>query len=142
MNKRICKIAALFLAAVLCFVLTACTKKTAGEDLWAQAVYTEDATFGTGDKTLQVEVVAGEQSVTFTLHSDKQTVGEALSEHNLVEGEKGAYGLYVKKVNGIVADYDVNQSYWAFSKGGESMMTGVDGAAFSDGEHFELTYTK
>ena len=29
---------------------------------------------------------------------------DALIEHNLIEGEKGAYGLYVKKVNGITAE--------------------------------------
>ncbi len=142
MKKRMYQVAALVLVVTLCFVFASCEKKIAETDLWAQATYAEDATFGDGGKTLQVEVVAGEKSVTFTLHSDKQTVGEALSEHELIEGEKGPYGLYVKKVNGIVADYDVDQSYWAFSKGGEGMMTGVDGAEFSDGERFELIYTK
>ena len=49
------------------------------------------------------------------------------------------YGLYIKVVNGITADYDVDQSYWGFSKGGEYMMTGVDGTPFADGEVYELT---
>jgi len=62
----------------------------------------------------------------FEIHTDKATVGEALLELGLIEGEEGAYGLYVKKVNGITADYDVDQTYWAFYVNGEYGMTGVD----------------
>ena len=55
----------------------------------------------------------------FEVSTDKETVGEALLDAKLIEGEEGAYGLYVKKVNGIVADYDVDQTYWAFYVDGE-----------------------
>ena len=78
----------------------------------------------------------------FEIHTDKTVVGEALLELGLIEGEAGPYGLYVKVVNGITADYDVDQSYWGFSKGGEYMMTGVDATDIADGEVYELTYTK
>ena len=62
----------------------------------------------------------------FDIHSDKTTVGDALLELGLIAGEEGAYGLYVKQVNGITADYDVDQTYWAFYINGEYGMTGVD----------------
>ena len=62
----------------------------------------------------------------FVIHTDKETVGDALLEHDLIAGDEGEYGLYVKKVNGIVADYDVDQTYWAFYVNGEYGMTGVD----------------
>ena len=62
----------------------------------------------------------------FEIHTDKTTVGEALLEVKLIEGEEGPYGLYVKKVNGIIADYEVDQTYWAFYINGEMAMTGVD----------------
>lgn len=62
----------------------------------------------------------------FEIHTDKKTVGEALLEVELIEGEDGPYGLYVKTVNGITADYDVDQTYWAFYINGEMAMTGVD----------------
>ena len=62
----------------------------------------------------------------FDIHTDKTTVGEALLELGLIAGEEGAYGLYVKQVNGITADYDVDQTYWAFYVNGEYGMTGVD----------------
>ena len=106
------------------------------------APYLKNAEFGKGATTVQVEVSAEEQSVTFTLHTDKTTLGDALLEHKLIAGEESAYGLYVKVVNGMTADYDVDQSYWAFYKDGEYMMTGVDGTEISDGEHYELVYTK
>ena len=50
--------------------------------------------------------------------------------------------LDVKVVNGIMADYDVNKSYWSFSKNDEYMQTGVDKTDLTDGEHYELIYTK
>ena len=128
--------------ALLCLCFSACAKPLPANDVWSEAVYTENAEFGDGQKTVLVEVIAGDKSVTFTIHSDQNTLGDALMEHNLIEGEQGAYGLYVKKVNGIVADYDKNQCYWGFNKNGEGMMTGVDGAEFQDGEHYELVYIK
>lgn len=114
----------------------------APEGLWANATYLEDTTFGEGAKTVTVKVIVEDKSVTFTLKTDAETLGEALLAHNLIAGEKGDFGLYVKVVNGITADYDVDQSYWGFSKNGEYMMTGVDGTAIADGEVYELTYTK
>ena len=106
--------------------------------IWTNALYQNDTEIGEGAKTVQVEVKAGEKSVTFTIHTDKETLGDALLEHNLIAGEKGAYGLYVKLVNGIEADYDKDGTYWAFYKNGEMMMVGVDGAVIADGEHYEL----
>ena len=107
-------------------------------DIWTNALYQNDTEIGEGAKTVQVEVKAGDKSITFTVHTDKETLGDALLEHNLIAGEEGAYGLYVKLVNGIEADYDKDGTYWAFYKNGEMMMVGVDGAVIADGEHYEL----
>ena len=51
---------------------------------------------------------------------------ERAEELNLIAGDESEYGLYVKQVNGITADYDVDQTYWAFYINGEMAMTGVD----------------
>ena len=136
------KIILCFIIAILCFGFFGCSKTTTDENLWENALYTEDVELGEGENTVFVEVVAQDKTVTFTVHSDKTMLGDALSLHNLIDGEKGAYGLYVKKVNGIVADYDVNRTYWSFLKNGESMMCGVDMAEFKDGDHYEFVYTK
>lgn len=134
-----------FLAALLVLTLTICLAACAGgskSGLWADALYQKDTTLGKGDTTVQVEVQAEDRSVTFTVKTDKATLGEALLELGLIDGEQSEYGLYVKVVNGITADYDVDQSYWSFCKDGEMMMVGVDGAEIADGEHYELIYTK
>lgn len=128
------------LFVVLFVVLTACSEAPA--TLWSDAMYLEDQEFGEGTKTVRVEVKAEEKTVVFTLHTDEEFLGEALLAHGLIEGEEGQFGLYVKKVNGITADYDVDQTYWSLSKGGEYLMTGVDTTPISDGEGYELVRTK
>ncbi len=110
--------------------------------VWSTANYTEDAEFGEGAKTVICEVKAEDKTVTFTVKTDKDTVGAALLEHNLIAGEEGPYGLYIKQVNGITADYDVNQYYWAFYIDGEMAMTGVDGTQITEGVTYQLVYAK
>ena len=129
------------LSLIMLLSLFACNTVDA-EGLWADATYRRDMEFGKGAKTAVVEFVVADEMITFTIHTDKDTVGAALLEHDLIAGEEGAYGLYVKKVNGITADFDVDQSYWAFYINGEMAMTGVDGAQITDGETYRLTYTK
>ena len=60
------------------------------------------------------------------MHTNEKIVGDALQKLGLIEGEEGQYGLFVKKVNGITADYDVDKTYWAFYVDGEYAMSGVD----------------
>ena len=95
-------------------------------EIWQDAVYVKDTDLGEGSKTFTFKVEVEENSVTFTIHTDAKTVGKALLDLGLIEGEDSAYGLYVKKVNGMLADYDVDQTYWAFYVNGEYGMTGVD----------------
>ena len=110
--------------------------------VWENATYRKDTELGSGAKTVVVEVKAEDQQVTFTIKTDKDTVGAALLEHSLIAGEEGAYGLYVKQVNGITADYDVDQTYWSFYINGEYAMTGVDTTEITEGATYRLEYTK
>ncbi len=127
----------LALCLLVCFV--SCTKATPAK---GDALYTEDTELGEGAKTVKVTVSWDDKSVVFTLHTDAKTLGEALISHKLIEGDEGQYGLYIKKVNGITADYDVDQTYWGFYKNGETMLTGVDGTEIADGESYELKREK
>lgn len=140
MKKRIFSVFCLF--AAVCSLLISCGQPKTYKDLWDSALYVNNTTFGDGEKNLMVEVIAEEKSVIFTLKTDAETVGEALLEHELISGEQGTYGLYVKQVNGMTADYDIDQSYWSFTKNGEPLMTGVDGEKFSSGDRYELVYMK
>ncbi len=142
MKKTITSVTSILLSVLLLLCVVSCGNTVDATGLWENATYRKDTSFGTGAKTVMVEVKAGEDSVTFTIKTDKTTLGDALLEHGLIAGDMGDYGLYVKVVNGITADYDVDQSYWGFFKNGEYMMTGVDGTEIADGEHYELVYSK
>ena len=127
----------LLLSVVMLFC--ACTaEKVSAEGKWADATYLSDTEFGKGSKTVVVSVKVDESEVSFTLHSDETYLADALLEHKLIEGDESEFGLYIKKVNGIVADYDIDKTYWGFYKNGEMMMVGVSAAEFADGEHYEL----
>lgn len=110
--------------------------------LWENAVYTKDTSLGTGAKTVTVKVEAEERAVEFTVKTDKDTVGAALLDNGLIDGENGEYGLFVTSVNGIKADYSADGSYWAFYIGDEYATTGVDGAQISEDVVYRLVYTK
>lgn len=133
------KFLSIVLAIVIVFSFAACKNNA---DLWSDATYTQDTVLGEGSKTVVVKVVVLENTVNFTINTDADTLGEALIAHKLVEGEDSEYGLYIKKVNGILADYDVDASYWAFTQNGEYMLSGVDSTEIAGGETYELTYTK
>ncbi len=98
---------------------------------------------GTGETVFDFEVVDGEGKITkFKVKTDKKTVGEALVDAKLIEGDQGAFGIYVKKVNGIEADYDKNKTYWAFYIDGEMALTGVDKTEIKDGAVYKFKVEK
>ena len=141
MKKTIQSTVTVILALIFIVALVSCdtVEKT---DVWENATYRKDTELGSGAKTVVVEVKAEDQQVTFTIKTDKDTVGAALLEHGLIAGEEGAYGLYIKQVNGITADYDVDQTYWSFYINGEYAMTGVDTTEITEGATYRLEYTK
>lgn len=131
----------LTLLLILALCLTACNS-AAPKDLWEDAIYSEDTELGEGAKTVTLAVTAGDKTVTFTIHTDEAILGDALLSHDLIAGEEGAYGLYVKVVNGITADYDIDQTYWQLFVDGESAMVGVDGVEVTDGATYRLERTR
>ena len=140
--KKLLTITLLVAICLASLSLISCGNKIDAEGLWEDATYRTDKSFGKGEKTVTVDVIVEDKSVTFTIKTDKETLGDALIEHQLIEGEDGPFGLYVKKVNGIYADYDTDGYYWGLQKNGETCMTGVDATIISDGEHYELVLTK
>ena len=139
--KNTNKLLTLALVFVMLFTFAACGAPKA-DGIWENAIYLEDTTLGEGAKTVTVKVTANEKTVTFTIKTDKDILGDALVEHKLIEGEESQYGLMVLKVNGMTADYDIDQTYWAFCQNGEYMMSGVDSTAIVGGEEFEIVHSK
>ena len=114
----------------MAFTAMGCNKNTTSGDSQTTAgteVNANTTVLGEGQTTFGFVVVDKDGNEThFEIHTDKETVGDALLELELISGDDGDYGLYVKTVNGITADYDVDQTYWAFYINGEYAMSGVD----------------
>lgn len=109
------------------------------EDTSSDAIATGDVVnLGEGQTSFILEVKTADGSVSvFNIHTDEKTVGDALLNLGVIKGEQGAYGLYVKEVNGTVADYDTDGTYWALYENGEYAMSGVDSIDAEEG----ATYT-
>lgn len=104
----------------------------------------EDVTvLGEGNTSFNFTVTDKDGKETkFEIHTDKTTVGEALLEQKLIEGEDSQYGLYVKSVNGISADYDKDGVYWAFYVNGEYAQSGADSTNIKDGDTYSFKVEK
>lgn len=131
----------LIAAAVLC--MNGCGGKTQPVVQTETAHYTQNCSLGEGARQFSLTVADKEGTeVVFDIRTDALTVGEALLQLELIEGEEGAYGLYVKRVNGITADYDQDQTYWAFYIDGEYAMSGVDTTEIEPGRDYALRAEK
>lgn len=134
----------IFCAFLLCAILTAlCACGTAPASPEATAAVTTAVDVGEGQTAFAFTVVDAEGNRTsFTVHTDKSTVGEALVDAGLIAGEPGPYGLYVKSVNGVRADYDKDGCYWAFYIDGEMAMQGVDATEIAAGAAYMFKIEK
>ena len=117
----------LLAAMVLC--ATSCDKAS-GEEITTTTAASEAAPpieIGEGATAFTFEIthMDGSQK-TYAVKTDAQTVGEALVSLGLIAGEDGAYGLYVKTVDGETVDWDTHQKYWSFYENGAMSMNGVD----------------
>ena len=136
------------LTLLLCLLLTAVLVMAAGcgKDNKTDAEGSsggETVVMGEGEKVFDLTVsdLDGSES-RFEIHTDKTTVGEALMDLELIDGEAGVYGLYVKTVNGITADYDKDGSYWACYVHGEYSSAGVDMTDIVEGDSYALKVEK
>ena len=68
----------------------------------------------------------------FVIYTDKTILSDALLEHNLIAGEDGEYGLYVKTVNGTTLDYNKDGKYWAFYVNDAYATKGVEKTEIDD----------
>jgi hypothetical protein len=94
-----------------------------------------------GAKHITVTVVAeAAQRKDIAIDTDAAYLRQALESQALIAGEQSQYGLFVKTVDGVTAD-EGKQQWWCFTKGGQSLMTGVDDTPVADGDRFEITLT-
>ena len=99
----------------------------------------EKQEIGKGAKTFTMTVTDAEQKeYELVIHTDKQTVGEALSEYELADISDG----FLTAILGMEASWEKDKAYWAFYINGEFAMTGVNDTDIEDGGKYALVYTK
>lgn len=92
-----------------------------------------------GEKRFSLKVIHGDGTEFETkVTTQKETVGEALLDEELIVGEDGPYGLYVKAVDGETAD-EAKEQWWCLTKDGGNVNTGVDSTVVEDGVTYEFT---
>ncbi len=127
-KKALSLLLCVVLIAVIALFATGCgAEKPETPPVSTDTVETTPLKMGQGEKQFTFKVTDPEGTVSvFEINTDKATVGEALMELDLIQGEDGPYGLYVKTVNGITVDYDKDGKYWAFYVNGEYASAGVE----------------
>ena len=132
------------LSLVLVFVLLAAAALTGcsgapAETTEAPQLSGDVTVLGEGSKSFDLTIVDKEGfSYLYQIHTDEEFVGFALIAHELIEGEEGPYGMYIKSVLGQVLDYETDGMYWSFYVNGEYAMTGVDQTPILEGEQYML----
>ena len=81
-------------------------------------------------------------ALSWNVHTDQTTVGAALLEVGLIDGEVSDFGLMVSHVNGIRADFNEDGAYWAFYIDYEFAMVGVDSTEIEEGVVYKFIYTE
>ena len=147
-KKRISLLLCMLLIVATALCTTGCGKDDNTEDLYvpgsvAPGVYEDLASVGEGKTQFDLMIVDLEGNDTILeINTDKETLGEALLEYGIISGEDSEYGLYVKTVNGITADYNVDQTYWALYIEGEYATTGIDSTKIEAGKTYSLEISK
>ena len=146
-KKQTSLLLCMMLIVAMAFSATGCNEKNNNDSQTTtqdtQKSSSDITVLGEGETTFPFTVVDKEGNETlFEIHTDKEMVGEALLELDLIKGEDGAYGLYVKTVNGITADYDIDQTYWAFYVNDTYALSGVDTTKITAGDTYSFKVEK
>ena len=97
-----------------------------------------------GSKNITIEVVnKAAESTVYELSTDAEYLRQAMDEAEglTYDGTESEYGLMVSTVNGEVADYSVDASYWSFYVNDEYCNYGIDTQPVMDGDAFAIVYT-
>ncbi len=94
-----------------------------------------------GSKAITVVVVHGDgKEAVFHYKTDAEKLGTYLEEQKLIDSQGADPGMF-HTVDGEKADWNVNQSYWAFYEGDAYAQVGIYDAVITDGAVYKLVYT-
>ena len=93
---------------------------------------------GEGDKLFYFDVTFSDgETSSYAIHTDAETVGEALAALDMIEGENGMYNTVCEQT----LDWETDHMYWAFYIDGEYAPTGLDQTPVTADAHYALTAT-
>ena len=96
---------------------------------------------GAEGASFTVVVVHGDKTEkTFSYTAQGGMLGDVLEAEGLIESDGADDGMF-HTVDGEKADWNENQSYWAFYIGSDYAMTGIYATAIEDGAAYKLEYT-
>ena len=121
------KILALILSVLMLLTLAACSTKTVEGD-------------GSAKKFSVTVVHADGSEKKLDYETDAAKLGGFLEEQGLIQSEGADDGMF-HTVDGEKADWNVNQSYWAFYVGEEYAISGIYDTAIEAGAAYKLVYT-
>ncbi len=122
---------ALLLAAVL-----------AAGMFFAYSAFSEKPAEGTKEITIEV-VDNKEASTLYEVKTDAEYLIGAMEDAEGIDfdGSEGQYGFTVSEINGVVADFTVDSSYWSFYVNGEYCNYGISEQPVNDGDAFRIVYS-
>lgn len=135
----------LFLAVIIFAVVAVSCGETAetAETTVAETVAQNAEKIGEGANTFVFVVTFEDKtSKVYEVATDEETVGEALTALELIDGEVGQFGLTVETVCGVTVDFGADSSYWAIYVDGDYAMTGIDSIKCTDVKEVELRFER
>jgi len=129
-------------ALIAVTALTGCNGNSGGASAPPSEAVQGVYEIGQGAVVFRFEVVDDAEVLTvWEVSTDEETVAAALVGVGLISGDESDWGLMVIEVNGLVADWDANQSFWAFYIDGEFAMAGADATDIEPGATYAFVYT-
>ncbi|MBO5726590.1 MAG: DUF4430 domain-containing protein [Clostridia bacterium] len=127
------KILALLLALLLVIACFAgCqAKKTNNKD--------DASSVQTAEISITVDIVKDGETKNLIIRTDEKYLANALAEAGVIEYRED--GFYTT-VDGVTADYNKDGAWWCVTKSGEMTMVGMNELELSNGDKYEITYTK
>ncbi len=144
------------LAFVLCAgILTGCGAASGTAPSSEAAASSEAVASSVGTEAASSEAEEAKVSVTFTVTgadgtstdfalevTDGEKLSDALAAAGIISEEEAASG-FVTTVNGELADWNADQSWWCLTDAaGEMTSVGVADIELHDGDAYAFTYTK
>ncbi|MCL2082655.1 MAG: DUF4430 domain-containing protein [Oscillospiraceae bacterium] len=116
-------------------VLTGCSD---GEGAMGQPQEERVQVIGQGGTAFRLEVTDGNGlTAAWNVHTDETTVGDALLSVGFTDAND-----FITDVNGMKADFDKDNAYWAFYIDGEYATTGAGSTTIEPDKTYAFVYTK